>query len=420
MEQVSAFRVIFSLVLVLFVIGLLEYYAFKGVYVTLGNGRTSARNVKWIYWSITGIQWGMLVLMMFQFRTLREDNPQLLMGLFAAFIVIAAPKLVMSIFHLVDDVRLLITKGYFKFKPSGEGAGEVISRATFITRTGQFLGLAAFGGFLYGVTKGRFNYRVIAHELKSAVLPKSFDGLKIVQISDAHLGSFAEQFDDVKKGIDMINSLDADYVFFTGDMVNNLAEEAEPWIPYFKEIKAKKGKYSIFGNHDYGDYGPLTDEQKKATQDRLVAIQEEMGFEMLMNRSVQLERNGEVIDLIGVENWGNHFRKSGDLAKALEGTDENRFQILLSHDPTHWEQQVHEKTKIDLTLSGHTHGMQMGVEVPALGIKWSPAAFQYKRWGGMYKEAEQYLHVNRGFGFLGFPGRVGMWPEITLIELKNA
>ncbi|MDP4952314.1 MAG: metallophosphoesterase, partial [Flavobacteriales bacterium] len=333
MEQVSAFRVIFSLAFVLLAIGLLEYYAFKGVYITFGNGRSSMRNVKWIYWSITAMQWGMLFLMMFRFGTLRESNPQLLMGLFAAFIVIAAPKLVMSVFHLIDDVRLLITKGYFKIRPSGNG-GEVISRATFITRTGQYLGLAAFGGFLYGVTKGRFNYRVIAHELRSAVLPKSFDGLRIVQISDAHLGSFAEQFDDVKKGIDMINSLDADYVFFTGDMVNNLSEEAEPWIPYFKEIKAKYGKYSIFGNHDYGDYGPLSEDAKKATQERLVAIQEEMGFEMLMNRSVQLERNGEVIDLIGVENWGNHFRKSGDLKKALEGTDEKRFQILLSHDPT--------------------------------------------------------------------------------------
>ncbi|MGB0424936.1 MAG: metallophosphoesterase, partial [Flavobacteriales bacterium] len=196
--------------------------------------------------------------------------------------------------------------------------------------------------------------------------------------------------------------------------------EAEPWIEVFNGIKAKKGKFSILGNHDYADYGQLPKEEKLSSRKRLAEIQKEMGFRLLLDENVQLKNGDAQIDLIGVENWGSSFKQKGDIDKALIGADNNRFQILMSHDPSHWDKMIKGNYPINLTLSGHTHGMQFGVEVPALNIKWSPVKFRYKYWDGLYQEGGQYLHVNRGFGFLGFPGRVGMWPEITVLELQNA
>lgn len=217
----------------------------------------------------------------------------------------------------------------------------------------------------------------------------------------------------------MINDLSPDYVFFTGDMVNSLSDEAEAWIPVFKEIKAKRGKFSIFGNHDYADYGYYTEEEKERSCNRLKEIHGEMGFQIMENEHVLLEKRGETISLIGVHNWGERFRKLGDLDKAMQDVPPENFKLLLSHDPTHWENKVLNKKDIDLTLSGHTHGMQLGIEIPKWHIKWSPIKYRYKRWAGLYQEGGQYLHINRGMGVLAYPGRVGMPPEISLIELRK-
>ena len=238
-----------------------------------------------------------------------------------------------------------------------------------------------------------------------------------------HLGSFLDNsFEEVKVAVRTVNELEPDYIFFTGDMVNNYAYETEPWIEILAELKAKKGKFSILGNHDYGDYVPWeSEDEKQKNLESLYEAHRKMGFTLLRNESVDLERNGDRFSLIGVENWGQGFHQYGDLKEAMKQTPAEGFKVLLSHDPTHWEKKVMEEggANIDLTLSGHTHGMQLGVEIPSLGIKLSPARLRYKRWAGLYDSHGKYLYVNRGFGFLGFPGRVGIKPEITLLEFEG-
>jgi predicted MPP superfamily phosphohydrolase len=225
----------------------------------------------------------------------------------------------------------------------------------------------------------------------------------------------------VLKALEKVNELEPDVILFTGDLVNELADEAEAWVDAFAQLKAPMGKFSVMGNHDYADYGPYTKEARAESIAQLKRLQFQMGFRMLDNDHVVWEKDGEKMVLLGVENWGKGFRQSGDLAAALAGSGaEDTFAMLMSHDPTHFELQVMgDKAPVDLTLSGHTHGMQMGIEIPWLGIKWSPSSLTYKRWGGLYLEGNQYLHVNRGFGVLGFPGRVGMPPEITLLTLAK-
>ena len=253
-------------------------------------------------------------------------------------------------------------------------------------------------------------------------LPRGLDGLRIVQISDAHLGSFADTPRPVLEALEGINALEPDLILFTGDLVNTHADEADPWIPAFKALQAPLGKYSIMGNHDYADYGPFEDWEREASRERLKEIHAEMGFKLMLNEHDRIERNGAELVLLGVENWGSGFRKNGDLVKAMQGSGcDDLPTVLMSHDPTHWEEKVMDgKAPVELTLSGHTHGMQFGIEIPWLGVKWSPSKWRYPRWAGLYREGEQYLHVNRGFGVLGFHGRVGMPPEITVLELVQA
>jgi predicted MPP superfamily phosphohydrolase len=240
--------------------------------------------------------------------------------------------------------------------------------------------------------------------------------MKIVQISDIHVGSFFNNYEKVEKAISQINRLEADFVFFTGDLVNNIAEEMFGWEPVFSRIQAKKGKYSILGNHAYGDYVPWEKEEtKNANLSKLITIHREIGFTPLLNDAVELNPG---FWLLGVENWGTApFRQSGKLEETLEKVPAESFKLLLSHDPSHFDEQVATKTDIDLTLSGHTHGMQFGIE--RFGIKWSPVSLRYKKWAGLYHIGKQFLYVNRGFGYLGFPGRVGIYPEITLIKLSR-
>jgi uncharacterized protein len=363
------------------------------------------------------------------------------------FLILLTTALIFGTFHLLNDavrfVKFLFTinQDVAKAEPH-----EKMNRFQFFNQAGLALGAIWLGANLYGVTKGKFAYRLLSEKIKFPNLPEAFHGMKIVQISDLHLGSFNEQFDSVQEGFDLVNSVEPDYIFFTGDMVNNFSDEAEPWIESLKGLKAKYGKYSILGNHDYGDYalGEFPDLKAKSFN-RLCEIHKEAGFTLLRNENVRLEKDGQQIVLAGSENWGLGFHQYGDMDKTFAGTTEEEFKILLSHDPTHWQEQVvglttekNNNTEVDdhrgptrnqplarasrnvaLTLSGHTHGAQFGVELPSLGIKFSPVQLRYKRWGGLYQEEGKYLYINRGFGFLAFPGRVGMPPEVTLIELQK-
>ena len=272
---------------------------------------------------------------------------------------------------------------------------------------------------IYGILFGKYRYKVKELTIESADLPESFDGYKIVQISDVHSGTF-DSLAKVKKGIDLINVQGADLVLFTGDMVNNLASEIEPFMDIFKSIESKDGKFSILGNHDYGDYVRFKSAKDKARNlEQLITNQAKMGFTMMRNTKKKIERNGAFINVLGVENWGKPpFQQHGDLEKAAQGISADQFTVLMSHDPSHWDYHVKAHTKdINLTLSGHTHGMQLGIDW--LGIKWSPVKYRYRKWAGLYTENNRHLYVNRGFGFLGWPGRLGIWPEITVIRLKK-
>jgi predicted MPP superfamily phosphohydrolase len=272
--------------------------------------------------------------------------------------------------------------------------------------------------FFYGISKGKYAYRVIKHQLYFDDLPSSFDGFTLTQISDVHAGSFTNA-KAVQKGIDLINVQKSDLFVFTGDLVNNKADEIKSWIGHFSQIRAPFGQFSVLGNHDYGDYVSWKNDQAKNDNlEQLKRYHAEIGFKLLLDEHVVLEKNGQKIILAGIENWGLGFGERGDLQKALQFTQPDDFKILLSHDPSHWEAQVkNNKTKIQLTLAGHTHGMQFGIE--AFGIKWSPVKWRYKHWAGIKEEFGRILNVNRGFGFIGFSGRVGIWPEITVIELRK-
>ena len=277
-----------------------------------------------------------------------------------------------------------------------------------------FYGLS-FLAILYGIFQGRWNWKIHRHVLEFENLPKDMDGTTVVQISDIHVGSFFNLYHKVKPALDKISDLHADYIVFTGDLVNNVAEEMNGWESYFKDLKAKKGKFSILGNHDYGDYIPWkTEDEKVSNLKALVQKHRDIGFSPLLNESIELSEN---FYLLGVENWGTGgFRKSGKLEETLENVPNEAFKLLLSHDPSHFDEQVVGK-EIDLTLSGHTHGMQFGIE--RFGIKWSPVSFRYKKWAGLYQVGKQFLYVNRGFGYLGFPGRVGIYPEITHFTFRS-
>jgi uncharacterized protein len=280
---------------------------------------------------------------------------------------------------------------------------------------GAWMSLFLFIGILYGIFVGRWNWKVHRQVLTFKNLPKELDGLTFVQLSDIHIGSFFGRTDKVARAIHQINALEADYFFFTGDLVNNTADELHGWSETLGAIQVKKDKFSILGNHDYGDYvGWENDLQKSQNLQRLIEAHQEIGWKPLLNDRVKI---ADGFWLLGVENWGKApFRQSGRLDQTLEGIPEGDFKILLSHDPSHFDEQVKMST-VDLTLSGHTHGMQFGIE--RFGIKWSPVSLRYKKWAGLYSENGRYLYVNRGFGYLGFPGRVGIYPEITHFTLRS-
>lgn len=402
------FRILFTLGFVL-AIDLYAYQAFKTVF------RSTA--TPWIYWGIT-LAYIVLSVSISVLMSSGKVDYKYLGVLMGASILLAVPKLVAIIPLLIEDITRL---SQFLFRAATTQPTILPGRRTFISQIALGLAAIPFIGIIDGIWKGRYRYRVISHTLEFEDLPDEFDGFTIAQISDIHSGSFDNK-EKVEYGVQMVNELGADAIMFTGDMVNNIATEAEPWIDTFKKLSGKNGVFSILGNHDYGDYWRFPSAQAKVDNlDRLKEIHAEMGMDLLLNESRFFERNGQRLYLAGVENWGlPPFPQYGDLKEALNGIPEDAFTVLLSHDPSHFDAEVKQHSKkVHLTLSGHTHGMQFGIEIPGW-IKWSPVKFKYPKWAGLYPEPDgQVLHVNRGFGFLAFPGRVGMWPEITHITLRK-
>ncbi|MEL6255384.1 MAG: metallophosphoesterase, partial [Bacteroidota bacterium] len=317
---------------------------------------------------------------------------------------------------VLDDIRRLL----FWIWAESTGSPYAAERSFWMIFIGGILALFTLAAISWGILIGAHDYAVRKSTVYLANLPKAFDGFKVLQISDVHSGTFWNK-NAVAKGIELIKEQKADTIFFTGDLVNNVADEMEDYKELFGQLEAKYGVYSIFGNHDYGDYVYWPNkEAKEANLRKLANIQKEMGWDLLINEHRILEKGGEKIAVIGIENWGAkaRFPKYGDLSKAHKGTEEIPVKLLLSHDPSHWlEQVIPEYPDIDITFSGHTHGMQFGIDTKR--FKWSPVKYVYQQWADLYKQGEQYLYVNRGFGYLGFPGRVGIRPEITVITLKS-
>lgn len=337
-------------------------------------------------------------------------------------------KLIGSSFLLIDDLirlfRWLISLFHKAPKHAIEDGANQISRLKFLSYLAITFTVIPAVSFLYGMVRGAYKFRVHKVKVSSPNLPEAFEGFKIVQLSDIHSGSFMST-EPLIKAFNIALSQNPDIIFFTGDLVNNESSETAPHLETYKMLKAPYGVYSTLGNHDYGDYKKWTsDEHKKQNLENLKKVHAQSGWRLLMNEHVPIEKDGQKIALLGIENWGGNlsFPRYGKLENAHAGTEEYSFKILLSHDPSHWDVQVSQEAKyndIDLTLSGHTHGMQFGIEIPGV-IQWSPSKYVYKHWAGLYKQDNQFLYVNRGLGFLGYPGRVGIWPEITVIELSRA
>ena len=407
-------RILFFVAILLF----LDTYLFFGLRSVFAKSK-SQNYVLFIYGALALLTYvGVYVLIQyFQQRTLNATlGRNLIVGASFAFIVF---KLLLFMFLVIDDAVRIVNYVFQWFSKFMGYRPEVDfnERRKFLVKFGLGVASIPFASMLYGITKGKYNYKVKNIALSFKNLPDAFDGFRVVQISDIHSGSF-DNISEVAKGVELINAQNPDMVFFTGDLVNGDSREVIPFIDTFKAIKAKV--YSVLGNHDYSDYNQWNSDVEKEENAALMDVyHKKMDFQLLKNEHVEIEKEGEKIVLLGVENWGEGFKKKGDLDKALEGVDKEAFKILLSHDPTHWDlKTLKHPVNVDLTLAGHTHGMQFGIDIP--GFKWSPAKFRYARWSGLYKEARQYLYVNKGFGFLGFPGRVGMWPEITVIEFKKA
>ncbi len=408
----------FIFVAILLLVDFYAFQAFKTVSLNV-TSRTKAI-VNTAYWVIS-------ILVIVTFLTLvfsRSDfMPRVVRNtMFAIIIGLFLAKLTMVFFILIDDVRRLlqwvVLKVMYSSKNIDSTETEGISRSAFLSWLGIAAGGTLFGSLLNGFSN-KYNYHVNKVQLSFDNLPAGFKGFKIVQISDIHSGSFTDA-KAVQHGVEKILNEKADIILFTGDLVNDMATEMADYIPIFKQLTAPMGVYSTLGNHDYGDYvrWPQDGISQSQNLEDLKKVHATMGWRLLMNEHVPLERNGDKIALLGIENWSAkaRFPKHGRMDLAHTGTDTYPFKILMSHDPSHWEAQVQPHyPDVDLMLSGHTHGMQFGVDLP--GFKWSPVQYMYKQWAGLYENEKQKLYVNRGFGFIGYPGRVGILPEITVIEL---
>jgi len=408
----------------MFATGFLILYAFRAVYLVTQKWSKLPRQLTRVLFLVTTFfVYITTTYVSLNFDTYREVD-WLMNYTIVGAITLSVTVLSICIIQLISDIVLLFR--YLRFRVQNKeivSGGNAMTRRTFISKMALATGGIMLGSFLWGMTKGKYGWRVIKNKLAFANLPQSFDGVKIIQISDLHLGSFKENFGPLEEAVEMINALEPDYIFFTGDLVNESYTEAEAWIDVIKKLRAKRDKFAILGNHDYG-WGTRSRDDKATNSLGVSRINREMGFKMLLNEHAILEHEGEKIGLVGVENWGwsekGWFPMEGDYKKSVKDMEEVPFKILLSHDPTHWEHKIlGQETDVDLTLAGHTHGGQMGITIPGL-FELSVAKMFYKRYAGLYKEDKQHLYVNRGLGFLIFPGRVGMPPEITLHVLNKA
>lgn len=374
----------------------------------------------WIYIVYIAFSLGVLGYLLYQFNV--PENQSLTgargyaIGFFLAFFV---PKLILFIMLFGEDLVRVVVSGFQKLAHTSE-TYSLPSRRKFVSQIALGIAAIPFASLLYGMYQGRYNYKVLKYVLHFDDLPEAFDGYRITQISDVHSGSF-DNAEKIKYGIDLINEQQSDVIFFTGDLVNNKASEMEPWKEMFGTLSAKDGVFSVLGNHDYGDYVEWESAQaKEQNLERLKEIQREMGWRLLLNEHEYVEKDGGRIAFVGVENWGiGGFKKKGDLDKAAKDVPAEDFKVLLSHDPSYWQEKIKTASKnYHLTLSGHTHGMQFGIEIPGW-FKWSPVQYRYENWAGIYEELGRYINVNRGFGFLAYPGRVGIWPEVSVIELRK-
>lgn len=391
---------------ILFILEFYVYQAFKTI--------TSNTWLRVGYWMVNLMVYGFFIYEILVFKRSDRDQHrvQLLTSIFLVFML---PKLFIVFFLILEDISRFFR---YLFTVYAQPESYFPERRKFLSILG--VGVAGIFSLLFidGIVFGKYRHRVRKIKLKIAGLPQHFKGYKIVHISDVHSGSFFHP-EKLKHAIDLINEQNADLVLFTGDMVNNYAEEFKPFVPLFSTIRAKDGKFSILGNHDYGDYGDWKSaEEKSQNIPQLAALQRDAGFDLLRNEHRIIERNGEKLYLIGVENWGEPpFPQYGDLNKASEGIPPEAAKILMSHDPTHFDAVVKKHpSNVQLTLSGHTHGMQFGLDLK--NIRWSPVQYRYKKWADLYESEGKYLYVNRGFGVIAYPGRVGIEPEITLFELS--
>jgi predicted MPP superfamily phosphohydrolase len=398
---------------------ILDWYVFQAIR-TVTAGLPVRGRLIWhaVYWSITAMSILLVILLPYFFS---KPGPHYARSiLFALVAGLFFAKLIASLFFLTDDLRRVLQWVGYQVLPKNKNVTStdvLFSRSVFLSWAGLVAGAGLFSALSYGINN-RYRYQVRKLKLNFPTLPALFDGLKIVQLSDIHAGSFTDPL-AVERGIKMVMEQQPDLILFTGDLVNNLASEMDDYWPLFAQLKAPLGVFSITGNHDYADYVQWESlEQKRANFEKLKAVHAQMGWQLLMNQHVVITRNQSSIGIIGIENWSakSRFPKYGNFKKAFAGAAEIPFSILLSHDPSHWRAEILEQyPTVALTLSGHTHGMQFGFEIP--GLQWSPVQYVYNEWAGLYKHAKQALYVNRGFGFIGYPGRVGILPEITVIEL---
>jgi predicted MPP superfamily phosphohydrolase len=404
----------------------LDLYFYQAISTVMKGSSVFRRNlVFWIYWGFT--IFSALVLLMPAVFNMADLPKFVRVYVFAFVIMVLISKLIGSVFIAVDDIVRLFRwiASYFTKPPQIEDVvvpqSHHISRLKFLNYVAVGMAALPFASFIYGMVRGAFNYQV--HKIKVVLpnLPAAFNGLKILQISDIHSGSFVSA-SPLEEAVKIINEQKPDIIFFTGDLVNDKAIEVEPFMDVLSKVKAPLGVYSTLGNHDYGDYTRWESAHAKMENMRdLIRKHAQLGWKLMMNEHVLIDKDGEQIAVLGIENWGAKmgFPKYGDLKKAYAGTEKYPVKLLLSHDPSHWQEEVRRDYKdIDITFSGHTHGFQFGIEIP--GFKWSPSQYVYKEWAGLYSKDNQHIYVNRGLGFLGYPGRVGISPEITVMELYNS
>lgn len=405
-------RAALPIIIVLFL--LCEIYTFVAI-------KTVVRS-RWILWAYAAVSIFVIAYVVWSFfnhfdRSVGQTKHTLFtVGLVLLTVI---PKLIIGSILLFEDVFRFFSGAIRAF--TGDNSQSFFAeRRKFVSQIALGIAAIPFLSLLYGMTKGKYNFKVRKETLYFHDLPENFDGFTITQISDVHSGSFDNK-EEIEHAIDLINQQKSDVILFTGDIVNTHAEEMYKWIDTFKRIETPPmGKFSVLGNHDYGEYidWPSREMKDKNFAD-IKGLHDKIDFKLLLNENVKLKKGDQEISLVGVENWGIGFKQAGDLAKASEGVSKDDFKILMSHDPSHWEHEVkNHADNYHLTLSGHTHGMQFGIEIPGF-FKWSPVQYRYEQWAGLYENLGRYIYVNRGFGFHAYPGRVGIWPEITVLELKK-